>query len=155
MFVIVGSEPVEIGINDALASKVGSIPCSPSNPDFEIRADVEAPWVYRIAEEREPVLRVTRDEAIHDTFNVLSTGPFRSHFTGRYQYRVRCREVESSKWQCEPEWGARGNDYWGTVTIYAVWEEGNPVWNFRYRLSWVRDACYVRFRNCPTWTRQH
>lgn len=155
---IVGAEgtPVEIGITSHSVIAAGQPECSTSAPRVDTRADVEAPWVYRTAEEHEPMLpTLTRSRAIHDVFNVLSTGPIRGHFEGRYQYRVRCRRVESSKMRCEPEWGASGNDYYGTVTIYLLWEEGEPVWTYRYRVSWVRDACVVERRHCPVSTLTH
>lgn len=154
MIVNVSGVPVEVGITSHSSLAPGEPSCSPTAPRVDTRADVEAAWVHGVAEEHEPTLpTLTDSQAIHDTFNVLQTGPFRSHFSGRYQYRVRCRRIEASKMQCEPEWGAGGNDYYGTVTIYLLWAEGEPVWSYRYRLSWVRDACYVRYRNCPTWTR--
>jgi secreted trypsin-like serine protease len=135
---------VEVGIVSHSEILPGEPGCSTHAPRVLTSAAAEAPWVEQVIEEHPAVLpTMTEPEAIHDVFNVLQKGPYRHHFNGHYQYSISCRRVKTTKFRCKPDWGARGLDYVGAVTIYSSWEEGVAVWSYHYRLSWINDRCYT------------
>jgi hypothetical protein len=61
--------------------------------------------------------------------------------------------VEVSKRKCRVRFWVGEHDYWGTVTIYYLFEGGRVVWNDRYRIREASNRCLyyaAHPSSCPT-----
>lgn len=152
-------EALEIGI----ASYGASEECSPSSPQFYTRADAIASWVSQKVTEwappppaqppiatttpptntttpapakptMTPTLPVmTRSLATGYAIRALRLG-MGGHFRGHSKYRVSCSNGSTSTQRCSVSW-TRGTHYWGTVTVYYLYEGGKLVWSDHYRIQ--------------------
>jgi secreted trypsin-like serine protease len=150
-----GSGIVEIGITSS-----GYDECSTTLPSVFTRADLIASWVKGwiavfdppappvvapkpVAVPSQSLPRLTSKMAKTLTREAL-TDVLRSQFVHRRAYKASCRPTESTKQKCSVSWWKGPNDYWGNMTIYYLFENGKPVWSYRYVIRKVNDYCYWR-----------
>jgi secreted trypsin-like serine protease len=157
-------EPLEIGI----ASYVSNEECSPSSPQFYTRADAVAPWVTQKISEWTPPLPVQPPIATTTTPSPAPTRPATTapttptlpvmtgslatgyanralqlgmggHFRGHSRYSVKCSNNATSSQRCSVSW-TRGTYYYGTVSLYYLYENGKLVWSDHYRITKLENC---------------
>lgn len=85
------------------------------------------------------------------------TEDFRAKFKHRHEYRVSCKRIETAKQRCSVSWYDGPNDYYGSITVYYLRENGELLWNDRYTINSVNDHCYYHtryWRSCRVHTRR-
>ena len=143
------SAPVQVGI-----TSLGEPECSTLEPNVFTRVDMISSWVgsWIAAVERGdpapaatvpkvnlPFLSIARAKAL--AFQALSEELGYRWRRGRGK-RVGCERIEREKVKCGISWWQGPDDYWGTITIYYLQENGAVYWNDRYKLHWVNDNCW-------------
>jgi elastase-1 len=79
-------------------------------------------------------------------------------FRHRRSLRTSCHRSSVTRYSCGFTFGYRGNDYYGSVTVFYVYgARGTEVrWTDKYMVHWVNDLCYFHSghrRSCTIHTK--
>ena len=143
--------PVEVGI-----TSLGDPECSTYEPNVFTRVDRISSWVSRwiaaveqgappppatVPRLRLPSMSITRAKSLVSQSLADELGSRWIRGRGK---RVACERIEREKVKCGVSWWQGANDYWGTVTVYFLQEQGIVYWNDRYKIHFVNDYCWWR-----------
>jgi secreted trypsin-like serine protease len=140
---------LEIGI-----TSLGEPECSTYDPNVFTRVDRISSWVSRwiaaveqgapppdatVPRLRLPFMSLSRGR----TLVARSLGEeLGSRWKNGRGKRIGCRRIDREKVKCGVSWWQGPNDYWGTVTVFFLQEQGIVYWNDRYRIHFVNDYCW-------------
>ena len=160
--------PTEVGITSR-----GEGNCSTTAPDTFTRVDAISPWAGAVIAAAAPSLpssptatptppsttaptlpRMSQTQANSYVRQVLQRA-FGRRFQRPVQFTNTCTRTSATRFTCSINWSHGPNDYFGTVTVWYQLDHSQPVWNDRYSIHWVRDACYFRSgdpKRCRVWS---
>jgi secreted trypsin-like serine protease len=142
---------VEVGI-----TSLGDPECNTYDPNVFTRVDRISTWVSRwiaaveqgasVPDARVPSLRLpfmslSRARALAARSLGEELGSRWKRAQGK---RMGCERIEREKVKCGVSWWQGPNDYWGTITVYFLQEQGIVYWNDRYKIRFVNDYCWWR-----------
>jgi secreted trypsin-like serine protease len=141
--------PVEVGI-----TSLGDPECSTYEPNVFTRVDRISSWVTRwiaaveqgapapaatVPKLRLPLMSIARAKSLVSQSLSEELGSRWIRGGGK---RIRCERIEREKVKCGVSWWQGPNDYWGTITVYFLQEQGIVYWNDRYKIHFVNDYCW-------------
>jgi secreted trypsin-like serine protease len=140
---------VEVGI-----TSLGEPECSTYDPNVFTRVDRISSWVSRwiaaveqgapvpdatVPRLRLPFMSMARARTLVARSLAEELG---SRWLKGHAKRSGCRRIEREKVKCGVSWWQGPNDYWGTITVYFLQEQGIVYWNDRYKIHFVNDYCW-------------
>lgn len=140
---------VEIGI-----TSLGEPECSTYDPNVFTRVDRISSWVSRwiaaveqgarvpeatVPRLRLPFMSVSRARTLVARSLAEELGSRWKRGRGK---RIGCERIAREKVKCGVSWWQGADDYWGTITVYFLQEQGIVYWNSRYKIHSVNDYCW-------------